>query len=124
MFNEQDKDKKEEEKKEILKKIEEEYSLFTNKSNKKEQILKKVEEEKNENILDQDFYLKKELYEVYKVTDFVLKKIQNLIQSELFEIPKEQKEKLIYIYNSLISIKNSRNINKMKEIIELALIKI
>jgi len=124
LFNEQDKDKKEEEKKEILKKIEEEYSLFTNKSNKKEQILKKVEEEKNENILDQDFYLKKELYEVYKVTDFVLKKIQNLIQSELFEIPKEQKEKLIYIYNSLISIKNSRNINKMKEIIELALIKI
>jgi hypothetical protein len=74
--------------------------------------------------LEQDFYLKKELEEVYKLNDFVLKKLENIINNSFFEIPKEQKEKLIFIYNSLTSIKNTRNITKLKEIIELALIKI
>ncbi len=127
LFNEQDKDKPDDYKREILKKIEEEYFLFTNKSDKREQILKKIEEKKEskkENILDQDFYLKKELDEIYKVTDFVLKKLENIINNSFFEIPKEQKERLIFIYNNLTTIKNSRNINKLKEIIELALIKI
>ncbi|MFA5917335.1 MAG: hypothetical protein WC850_03835 [Candidatus Gracilibacteria bacterium] len=127
LFNEQDKNKTDAEKKEILKKIEEEYYLFTNKKDKKEEIQKKIEEKKEskkENILEQDFYLKKELEEVYKLNDFVLKKLENIINNSFFEIPKEQKEKLIFIYNSLTSIKNTRNITKLKEIIELALIKI
>ena len=46
------------------------------------------------------------------------------INNAYFDISKEQKEKLIFIYNSLIALKNSRNINKLREIIELALIKI
>jgi hypothetical protein len=50
--------------------------------------------------------------------------MQNLINNVFFELPVEQNEKLVLIYNSLISIKNSRNINKLREIIELALIKI
>lgn len=126
LYSEQDKDKSEEYKKDILKKIEEEYYLFSNKWIKKEleekKEIKKIENK--ENILEQDFYLKKELEEIYKLTDFVLKKMQNLINNAFFEIRKEQKEKLIFVYNSLIAIKNSRNINKLKEILELALIKI
>lgn len=126
LYSEQDKDKSEEYKKEILKKIEEEYYLFSNKWIKKEieeqKEIKKIQNK--ENILEQDFYLKKELEEIYKLTDFVLKKMQNLINNAFFEIEKEQKEKLIFIYNSLIAIKNSRNVSKLKEILELALIKI
>lgn len=126
LYAEQDKDKSEEEKKEILKKIEEEYFLFSNKWIKKEiaeqKEIKKIQDK--ENILEQDFYLKKELEETYKLTDFVLQKIQDIINNKFFEIEKEQKEKLIFVYNSLIAIKNWRNINKLREIIELALIKI
>jgi len=126
LYSEQDKDKSEDYKKEILKKIEEEYYLFTNKWVKKEleeqKEIKKIQDK--ENILEQDFYLKKELAEIYKLTEFVLKKMQNLINNVFFELPIEQKEKLVFVYNSLIAIKNSRNINKLKEIIELALIKI
>ncbi len=126
LFNEQDKEKSDDYKKNTLKKIEEEYYLFSNKWVKKELEEQKeiVKIQNKQNILEQDFYLKKELEEVYKLTDFVLKKLQNIINSAYFEIEIEQKEKLVFIYNSLIALKNSRNINKLREIIELALIKI
>lgn len=126
LYNEQDQNKSDEYKKETLKKIEEEYYLFSNKWVKKE-----LEEQKQikkilnkENILEQDFYLKKELEETYKLTDFVLKKLQNLINNAFFDIWIEQKEKLVFVYNGLIAIKNWRNINKLREVIELALIKV
>ncbi|NDK07729.1 hypothetical protein EOM39_00610 [Candidatus Gracilibacteria bacterium] len=126
LFAEEDKDKPEEYKKEVLKRVEEEYFLFSNKNKKQDdEILDQAKKQHvKENILEQDFYLKKELEEVYKLTDFVLKKLQNLINSAYFDISTEQKEKLTFILNSLISIKNSRNINKLREILELALIKI
>jgi hypothetical protein len=126
LYSEQDKDKTDNEKNEILKKIEEEYYLFSNKGIKIEQAEQKEINKilNKENILEQDFYLKKELEETYKLTDFVIKKLQNLIDNVFFEIGVEQKEKLVLIYNSLITIKNSRNISKLREIIELALIKV
>ncbi len=127
LFSNQDKDKTDEEKEEILKKIEEEFFFYTNKNDKKEKILKKIEENKEfkkEKILESDFYLKKELEEIYKSIDFVLKKLYFIINEPIFDIPKEQKEKLIFLLNNLKSIKNSKNISKLKEITELALIKI
>jgi len=125
LYNELEKNKTEIEKKEILKKIEEEYYLFINKDKKNEKINDDPNQKKQEdNILEKDFYLKKELEETYKLTDFVLKKIQNFINSDTLEIPEIQKNKLSVIYNTLISIKNSKNISKLKEVLELALVKI
>ncbi|MDD3302519.1 MAG: hypothetical protein PHN31_03110 [Candidatus Gracilibacteria bacterium] len=123
LYNELEKNKTEIEKKEILKKIEEEYYLFINKDKKTEKE-DPTQKKQDENILEKDFYLKKELEETYKLTDFVLKKIQNFINSDTLEIPEIQKTKLSIIYNNLVSIKNSKNISKLKEILELALIKI
>lgn len=127
LFAEIDKDKSDFDKQETLKKVEEEYSLFIQKFQKQvveTKVEKAVKKEKQENVQLEDFYLKKEVEETYKLIDFVLKKIKSVIDNNMFSITPEQSEKLNNIYNSLITIKNSRNINKLREIWELALVKI
>nr|MDD3720191.1 hypothetical protein [Candidatus Gracilibacteria bacterium] len=127
LFAEIDKDKSDFDKQETLKKVEEEYSLFIQKFQKQvveTKVEKAVKKEKQENVQLEDFYLKKEVEETYKLIDFVLKKIKSVIDNNMFSITPEQSEKLNNIYNSLITIKNSRNINKLREIGELALVKI
>jgi len=73
----------------------------------------------------QNFYLKKELDETYKLIDFILVKLDNILNDkEILNLEIEQKSKIKDIYNSIIKIKESTNISKLKEIGELALLKI
>jgi hypothetical protein len=61
--------------------------------------------------------MKKELEQTYKLIDFVLEKVRNLIENkEISDLDLEQKEKLKTVYNSVIKIKKTTNINKLKEI--------
>lgn len=127
LFSEEDKISSVEEKNKIIKDLEEEYNLFYEWKNKEsvDEIRDKIEVEKQENKPIDNFYLKKELEEVYKLIDFVLLKLQNLIsKTDAIEIDLEQIEKLKVIYNSIIKIKKSTNLSKLREIWELALLKI
>jgi len=61
--------------------------------------------------------MKKELEQTYKLIDFVLEKVKNLIENkEIANLDIEQKEKLKTVYNSIIKIKKTTNINKLREI--------
>lgn len=124
LFAENDKEKTESEKQETLKKVEEEYNLYIQKFQKSVIETKEEKTEKKDATQIEDFYLKKEVEETYKLIDFVLKKIKNVNDNNLFQITPDQKDRLNSIYISLVSIKNSRNINKLREIWELALVKI
>ena len=110
--------------------LEEEYEIFQEwEIKKKNNVIKKTKYEKNNNKLEEtnidSFYLKKELEENYKLIDFILNKVKNLIDNnEINNLDIEQKEKLKKIYNSIIKIKKTTNINKLREIWEIALLKI
>jgi hypothetical protein len=61
--------------------------------------------------------MKKELEQNYKLIDFVLIKVKNLIDDkEINNLDIEQKEKLKTVYNSIIKIKKTTNVHKLKEI--------
>ncbi|QFR39762.1 hypothetical protein A9Q91_06165 [Candidatus Gracilibacteria bacterium 28_42_T64] len=114
-------------KEKIIKDLEAEYEIFVGfkklekKGKSVEKNIKKQEKKENH----ENFYLKKELDDVYKLIDFVLDKLLNLIdRGEISHLDIEQKEKLKKVYNSIIKIKKSTNISKIKEVGELALLKI
>lgn len=72
-----------------------------------------------------DFYVKKELDETYKLIDFVLKKLEHVLENAaLYEVEDDQKYKLQEIYNGIIKIKKSTNVSKLKQVWETALLKI
>lgn len=125
LYHKTDEDKSLEEKQKILKNLEEQYIIYE-KINKKElKQQREIKEEKEVKIVNTDikidnFYMKKELEETYKLIDFVLDKLRNIIESE----NELKKEKFRIIYNSIVKIKTSTNIAKLKEIWELALFKI
>lgn len=126
LYWEQDKDSSADKKHKILKGLEEGYELMQSKNKDKEEEKPKENKknEVNEKSLD-DFYLKKELDENYKLIDFVLEKIKNLIENnEIDDLDIDQKEKLKRIHNSIVKIKKTTNIAKLKEVWELALLKI
>lgn len=122
------------EKNKILKSLEDQYEIYKNIESKTKE--KKFEEKEklkkgslknngnNSNNLD-NFYLKKELDETYKLIDFVLVKLNNVFEKDVIKgIWFDKKEKLKNIYNNIIKVRNSTNISKLKEIWELALIKV
>lgn len=116
------------EKRKILSSLEEQYKIYE-KNNSKNEIKEEKQDKnidlKNKSQLNDNFYLKKELEETYKLIDFVLLKLQSIINKpEDFWIDTYKKIKLVDIYNSIIKIKKSTNINKLKEIWEIALLKI
>ncbi len=120
-------DATEEEKIELVNKLEKQFDLFNinNVSFKKEENIVKKEENKNDDSKQENFYLKKELDEAYNIIGFVLIKLKNIIDWKIDEtISVEEKLKLTNIYNNLIKVKTSTNIAKLKEIGELALKKI
>lgn len=117
-----------EEKIKQLHSLEEEYEIFLENENKSEKKvvkkIKKPEAKLQETNID-SFYMKKELEQTYKLIDFVLEKVKNLIENkEISDLDSEQKEKLKTVYNSVIKIKKTTNVNKLKEIWELALLKV
>ncbi len=127
LYSEADKDLSQEDKDKILKNLDEEYNIYyaTNKDDKLDKLREKINEEKQEKVEEDNFYLKKELEETYKLISLVLIKLQNLLTwDSQIELDFDQKEKLKNIYNSIIKFKKSTNVSKLKEIWELALLKI
>lgn len=127
LFSEEDKNLTFDEKNKIIKDLEEEYNLFYKwKNNEKiDELSKKINKEKQNNTSTDNFYLKKELEETYKLIDFVLLKLQNILSDKYkIDVSLEQKEKLKIVYNSIIKLKKSTNLSKLKEIWELALLRI
>jgi hypothetical protein len=117
-----------EEKIKQLHSLEEEYEFLIEHENKTEKkVIKKIKkpESKLEETNIDSFYMKKELEQTYKLIDFVLEKVRNLIENkEISDLDSIQKEKLKTVYNSVIKIKKTTNVNKLKEIWELALLKV
>jgi len=61
--------------------------------------------------------LKKELEETYKLIEFILLKIRKIVEeNEIKDLDISKKEKLKEIYNLIIKLKKTTNINKLKEI--------
>jgi hypothetical protein len=108
----------------IVNDLKEEYDLVFAKVKEKKVKLEELDDVPKEKKLD-NFYLKKELSETYKLIDFILEKLGKLLSWETWiELELEQKEKLKNIFNSIIKLKKSTNIAKLKIIWEVALIKI
>jgi len=116
-------------KKDLLSKLEEQYSIYKDFSKTK---IKIEESEKLKNDIYKDtvnidkFYMKKELDIVYSKIDFILEKLKLIIDSDSNWDPYyiEEQEKFRKIYYWIIKIRSSTNISKLKEIWELALVKI
>lgn len=114
----------------LLHNLEQEYEIYQEAHLKKvKKEVKKPKKEDNNKRLEEtnidSFYMKKELEQNYKLIDFVLDKVKNLIDNkEISNLDIEQKEKLKTIYNSIIKIKKTTNVHKLKEIWEIALLKV
>lgn len=124
----QDKETGLEEKKKIMHDLEEQYFLYQ-KWNIKEIQTKEKEEEKKINVKKEvsteDFQMKKELEETYKIIERVLTKIDFFVKIENNEFLNfEKKEKLKQIYQEIIKLKSSTNVFKLRQVWELWLIKI
>ena len=127
LYTEKDEALTREEKQKIMKELEEEYNIFIWQIKKSRGTKLKENKEKNKEKKQElgNFYLKKELDETYKLIDFVLEKIKPIIVwEENLDLNLEQKEKIKDIYNSIIKLKKTTNISKLKEIWELALVKV
>ena len=81
---------------------------------------------KNKKLKKEDsFYLKKELDEVSVLIESVIWKLDKLLsESQKYNIEQKKLWKLQQLYNKLIHIKGSTNLSKLREIGELALLKI
>jgi len=128
LYSEDDKNLWEEEKLKILHSLEEQYNALKkikNDDKETKEENKKIEVNWEEIEDESSFHMKKELDETYKLIEFVLKKMRGVIEnSQFYDINPLQKEKLKEIYNSIVKIKKSTNISKLKQIWEVALIKI
>lgn len=111
--------------------IEKQYFIYKwnninkNEIKKENNIIKEQKQEEKKEQKQENFYLKKELEETYKLVEFILKKLKNIIDLKIDkELTRDELEKLTSVYNNIIKIKTSSNISKLKEIWELALKKI
>lgn len=101
------------------------YDLKINTQKKKEPKKKKVVDAKEVQKIDKSFYLKKELEETHELIEKVLVKLEPIItEQKKYSLSPERILKLKNIYNSIVKIKKSTNISKLKEIGEVALLKI
>ncbi len=120
LYSEKDKDISQAEKDKIINDLKEEFLLlYKNKRSDTENIKNDLKKEKEE------YYLKKELDEINKLILFILEKL-NKIQTEEINLSLDysKKEKIKELYNSIIKLKKSTNISKLKEVWEKALEKI
>lgn len=118
LYSESDKDSSEIVKNKIIRDLEHSYTLYIGTEEKKEEL----PEQKDD---FEGFYLKKELEETYKLIDFVLQKLQNIMQEyQFYGLDTTGLENTQQVYNSIIKIKKTTNIAKLKEIWERALLKI
>ena len=126
VYSEKDKWLSTEQKDKIVEELKEEYNLFFQKRRDKiDDLRDKIKKEKWEDINIDQFYMKKELEDVNKLIVHVLVKLESMILwNSIVELNLEQKQKLENIYNSIIKLKKSTNISKLREIWERALQKI
>lgn len=127
LYSEKDIDKDQEYKQKLIKELKEEYFLLfkDKKKDKLDELREKIKKEKWENFDIDQFHMKKELEEINKLMVHVLTKLEQMILWKTSIILSlEQKQKLENIYNSIIKLKKSTNISKLKQIWELALQKI
>lgn len=127
LYEEKNKDITKEEKDEIIQELKEEYELFfkTKAEDSINKIREKIKKEKWEVLNTEQFHMKKELEETNKLIGFVLIKLSDIIDwKSTIKVDDFQKEKMRNIYNSIIKLKKSTNISKLKEIWEVALQKI
>lgn len=128
IYSESDSNLDDNSKNKILRDLEQQYIIYKNLNKKKDKTEKNEKTDKNSKLEDVNidkFYLKKELEDTYKLIDHVLEKLKNLIEQDLiWDLAIERKQKIKNIYNSIVKIRNSKNISKLKEVWELALLKI
>ena len=125
LFLESDKNSPQSQKDEVLMNLKWQFEIFESRKENQEIKEEAKFDFKNQEVNISDFHLKKELDETYKLIEFVLKKLQNLIDDTLiFSLSGETKEKLKEIYNGIIKVRKTTNISKLKQIGEVALIKI
>jgi hypothetical protein len=125
LYSENNELKSDKEKLDILKHLEWQYELYHshNTKNKTEKVVKEEKIESKNNL--ENFYMKKELEETYRLIDFVLIKLKNILDNVNWEdVNLEKKEKIKKLYNWIIKIKKTTNIAKLKEVWELALRKV
>lgn len=109
----------------IIKHLEEQYNLYNSRKWKTISEEKKKKEYKKEKKNLDNFYMKKELDETYRLIDFVLIKLKHILNNaKEEEVSLEKKQKIKTLYNSIIKLKKTTNIAKLKEIWELALKKV
>lgn len=128
LFSEEDNNLSDSEKIKITKYLAEEYDLINNTNLKKTRLEKLREDhnkDKNSKVNNDNFYLKKQLDETYKFLDYVIVKLTTLLSDTwTIKLNSDKKEKFKTAYNTILKYKKSTNITKLKEIWELALIKI
>ncbi|MDQ7022199.1 MAG: hypothetical protein Q9M97_01460 [Candidatus Gracilibacteria bacterium] len=125
LYSQTDENKSEGIKLDIVKHLEEQYNLYNSVNFKNKSVKKQKEETKLEKKNLDNFYLKKELEETYRLIDFVLIKLKHILDNaNEKEVDLIKKQKIKTIYNLIIKLKKTTNIAKLKEIGELALMKI
>lgn len=123
LYVEEDKDLPQDQKQKIVQDLEKQFVLYEQRQKKKTKETK--DDTQNGEKKDEQFYLQKELEESYRLIDLVLFKLKNLLDDTTEEpINPEQKEKLKNIFNAIIKVKKTTNISKLKQIGELALLKV
>ncbi len=130
LYYENDLNISQKEKEKLIFKLIEQYNLYHELNSKKKKIKSKSEsfkdkQENNWKTNTESFYLKKELEQNYKLLNFVLEKLRKLLENNNIEKLDFWKiQKLKKIYNSLVLLKTSTNISKIKSVSEAALLKI
>ena len=122
LYPESDKELDVESKKKILKDLEEWYNHGSNVKKISKKQTKKTSYTEKKSL--EWFHMKKELDETYRLIEVVLEKLQNIIINPNIHVTDEKKEKITNIYNSIVKVKKSTNIEKLKQVWELALLKI
>jgi len=122
LYPENDLDISQDEKDKILHDLEEGYN-HVNKWKKEIEKPWKNKFSKEKKSLE-GFYMKKDLDETYALIETVLEKLQKLIINPKVKINETKKQKLTEVYNAIIKIKKSTNIEKLKQVWEMALLKI
>ncbi|MDC0505994.1 hypothetical protein OAN96_00185 [Candidatus Gracilibacteria bacterium] len=120
IFSSTDKDLPVDEKKKILRDLETSYYIHLGiKSDKKSD----KQEAPKSNL--EGFHMRKDLEETYKLIDFVLKKLEGIMkQYQFYGLDDLGLDKIKNTYNSIVKIKKTTNISKLRETGEKALMKI
>ncbi len=129
IYPEEEKNITEEEKSNLLNDLKEQYKIFKefNTDEKKiKKVVKKYEKKENfDSKTHETFYMHKELTKTHKIVEMVLNKLKEFIDKKIIlDLNSDKLESLWWIYNNFVKVKKSTNIIKLKQIWELALIKI